>query len=133
MKKISTPQAFSNEMLKEQKLTIGLDLGDRWSFCCVGSPDVGVAEPTLPLAQQSRYNQGLSKIATYELRSMMEHDLRHTISLLTRTPAALNALPRDLPETWTFRNEGENTSSAVDVLGHVIHGERTDWMARAKL
>ena len=35
MKKISTMQAFSNEILKEQKLTIGLDLGDRWSFYCV--------------------------------------------------------------------------------------------------
>jgi predicted NBD/HSP70 family sugar kinase len=35
MKKISTVQAFSNEMLQEQKLTIGLDLGDRWSFYCV--------------------------------------------------------------------------------------------------
>jgi transposase len=35
MKKISTVQAFSNEIFKEQKLTIGLDLGDRWSFYCV--------------------------------------------------------------------------------------------------
>ena len=35
MKKISTMQAFSNEILKEQKLTIGIDLGDRWSFYCV--------------------------------------------------------------------------------------------------
>jgi transposase len=35
MKKISTMQAFSNEILKEQKLTIGVDLGDRWSFYCV--------------------------------------------------------------------------------------------------
>jgi len=35
MKKIITMQAFSNEIVKEQKLTIGLDLGDRWSFYCV--------------------------------------------------------------------------------------------------
>jgi len=35
MKKISTVQTFSNEILKEQKLTIGVDLGDRWSFYCV--------------------------------------------------------------------------------------------------
>jgi hypothetical protein len=35
MKKISTMQVFGNEILKEQKLTIGLDLGDRWSFYCV--------------------------------------------------------------------------------------------------
>jgi len=63
----------------------------------------------------------------------MEHNLQHTISLLTRTPVALNALLRDLPETWTFRNEGENTWSAFDVVGHLIHGERTDWMPRARI
>ena len=70
--------------------------------------------------------------AVYELRSMMEHDLPHTIALLTRTPAALNALLRDLPETWTFRNEGENTWSVFDVVGHLIHAERTDWIPRAR-
>ena len=63
----------------------------------------------------------------------MEHDLEQTISLLTRTPAALNALLRDLPEIWTNRNEGENTWSTFDVLGHLIHGERTDWMPRARM
>jgi hypothetical protein len=64
---------------------------------------------------------------------MMEHNLEQTISLLARTPAALNALLRDLPETWTLRNEGENTWSAFDVVGHLIHGDRTDWMPRAKM
>lgn len=63
----------------------------------------------------------------------MEHNLQHTMSLLTRTPSALNALLRDLPESWTFRNEGENTWSAFDVVGHLIHGERTDWIPRAKM
>jgi len=63
----------------------------------------------------------------------MEHNLPHTISLLSRTPAALNALLRDLPEAWTLRNEGENTWSAFDVVGHLIHGERTDWMPRARM
>src|SRR5882672_6566076 len=63
----------------------------------------------------------------------MEHNLPHTISLLTRTPAALNTLLRDLPEAWTLRNEGENTWSALDVVGHLIHGERTDWMPRARM
>ena len=55
------------------------------------------------------------------------------MSLLARTPAVLNALLRDLPETWTLRNEGENTWSAFDVVGHLIHGERTDWMPRARM
>jgi hypothetical protein len=63
----------------------------------------------------------------------MEHNLQHTIALLTRTPAALNTLLRDLPEAWTFQNEGENTWSAFDVVGHLIHAERTDWMPRARM
>jgi DinB superfamily len=64
---------------------------------------------------------------------MMEHSLQDTISLLSRTPTVLNALLRDLPETWTLRDEGENTWSAFDVVGHLIHGERTDWMQRARI
>ncbi len=63
----------------------------------------------------------------------MEHDLQNTLSLLTRTPGALNALLRDLPEMWTSRNEGENTWSAFDVVGHLIHAERTDWMPRVRM
>jgi hypothetical protein len=63
----------------------------------------------------------------------MEHNLQHTISLLTRTPAALNALLRDLPEAWTFQNEGEDTWSVFDIIGHLIHGERTDWMPRVSM
>jgi hypothetical protein len=63
----------------------------------------------------------------------MEHNLSSTICLLTRTPAALNALLRDLPETWTFSNEGENTWSAFDIVGHLIHAERADWVPRVKI
>lgn len=63
----------------------------------------------------------------------MKHNLQDTIALLTRTPAALDALLRDLPETWTFGNEGEDTWTAFDVVGHLIHGERTDWIPRARI
>ena len=64
---------------------------------------------------------------------MMAHDLDHSLSLLSRTPAALDALLRDLPDAWTRRNEGEKTWSAFDVVGHLIHCERTDWMPRARM
>jgi hypothetical protein len=63
----------------------------------------------------------------------MQHNLDHTIALLSRTPAALNALLRDLPEEWTRRNEGDGTFSAFDVVGHLIHGDRTDWIPRARV
>jgi uncharacterized damage-inducible protein DinB len=63
----------------------------------------------------------------------MAHRLDQSIALLGRTPAALDALLRGLPDEWTHRNEGEGTWSVFDVLGHLIHGERTDWIPRAKL
>jgi len=63
----------------------------------------------------------------------MEHNLEQTILLLSRTPEALNGLLRDLPESWTMGNEGENSWSAFDIVGHLIFGERTDWMPRAKM
>jgi hypothetical protein len=63
----------------------------------------------------------------------MEHSLPQTMSLLTRTPAALDALRRDLPEAWTLRDEGENTWNVFDVVGHLIHGERADWVPRARM
>ena len=63
----------------------------------------------------------------------MDLNLEHTISLLSRTPGALNALLRDLPDAWTRCNEGDGTWSAFDVVGHLIHGERFDWMPRARM
>jgi hypothetical protein len=63
----------------------------------------------------------------------MEPDLQQTISLLARTPAALDALLRDLPRMWTLCNEGEKTWSPFDVVGHLIHAERTDWIARVAM
>jgi hypothetical protein len=62
----------------------------------------------------------------------MKQDLQHTVSLLARTPGTLVALLRDLPDQWTRRNEGEGTWSACDVVAHLIHGERTDWMVRVR-
>src|SRR5215467_8851188 len=63
----------------------------------------------------------------------MQDNLQDTIALLARMPAVLDAFLRDLPETWTRCNEGEKTWSAFDIVGHLIHGERTDWMPRARM
>lgn len=60
----------------------------------------------------------------------MEHQLEETTALLARTPAVLNSLLRDMPDTWTRQNEGVNTWSPFDIVIHLIHAERTDWMAR---
>jgi len=58
--------------------------------------------------------------------------LDDTVVLLSRTPATLDALLRDLPDFWTLGNEGEQTWSAYDIVGHLIHCEIDDWMPRAR-
>jgi hypothetical protein len=52
--------------------------------------------------------------------------------VLERTPAVLRLLLQDLPAEWTTGNEGAGTWSPFDVIGHLIHGERTDWIPRAE-
>ena len=56
--------------------------------------------------------------------------LEESLAILTRTPATLNTLLRDLPESWTTATEGPQTWSPYDVIGHLIHGERADWIPR---
>ena len=62
----------------------------------------------------------------------MEHNLRHTIALLSRTPGALDALLRGLPEEWARANESGATFSAFDVVGHLVYADREDWVPRAR-
>ena len=64
---------------------------------------------------------------------MTQNKLQDTVALLTRTPSTLNTLLRDLPDAWTLSNEGENTWSAFDVVGHLIHADHSDWIPRAKV
>jgi len=64
--------------------------------------------------------------------SQMEFELAQAIAVLNRTPATLDSLLRDLPESWLKQNEGPETWSPFDIIGHLIHGEETDWIPRAK-
>ena len=59
--------------------------------------------------------------------------LDDALALLARTPGSVDALLRGLPRAWTTATEGANTWSPFDVIGHLIHGELTDWVPRAKL
>jgi hypothetical protein len=63
----------------------------------------------------------------------MEFSIDQMLPVLAQTPATLNAMLRDLPEEWTHANEGPSTWSAFDVVGHLIHGEQTDWLVRTRL
>lgn len=59
--------------------------------------------------------------------------LDEALPVLERTPAVLRALLAGLPEPWLSATEGEDTWSPFDVVGHLVHGERTDWIPRAEL
>ena len=59
--------------------------------------------------------------------------MEEAVAILARTPATLDALLRGLPDGWVAAHEGGDTWSPFDVIGHLIHGERTDWVPRAKI
>jgi hypothetical protein len=63
----------------------------------------------------------------------MEFQLDHAKDILRRTPATLTSLLQGAPDEWIISNEGPQTWSPFDVLGHLIHGEETDWIPRAKI
>ncbi len=63
----------------------------------------------------------------------MEFKLDHATAVLERTPETLLSLLRDLPDVWLIQNEGPDTWSPYDIVGHLIHGEETDWIPRAKI
>jgi hypothetical protein len=77
------------------------------------------------------------------METLTKFNLAEAIAILTRTPATLNALLRGLPDLWVLHNEGssdgggnneeKNTWSAFDIVGHLIVGDRTDWMPRARI
>ena len=68
-----------------------------------------------------------------DMANLTEFNLAEAIAVLTRTPATLNALLRGLPDIWVRSNEGKDTWSAFDIVGHLIVGERTDWMPRVRI
>lgn len=63
----------------------------------------------------------------------MSFDLEETLGVLRRTPAVLTALLGGIGEVWHSTDEGPETWSAFDVVGHLVHGEETDWVPRARI
>jgi hypothetical protein len=63
----------------------------------------------------------------------MDFDLRNGIMVLERTPGTLRAMLDGLSSSWFEATEGPDTWSPYDVVGHLIHGERTDWIPRAEI
>lgn len=72
------------------------------------------------------------------MTSVKEFSLADAVAVLTRTPATLDALLRGLPDIWVRgdegrSSEGKDTWNAFVILGHLIVGERTDWMPRVRI
>ena len=65
--------------------------------------------------------------------SSTEFRLTDATALLSRTPATLDALLGGMPDVWVRRNEGQDTWSAFDIVGHLVSGERNDWMPRLQV
>ena len=63
----------------------------------------------------------------------MQYSLERSYEILERTPAVLQSLLAGLSDDWIMTNEGPETFSPYDVVGHLIHGEKTDWTLRTKL
>ena len=66
-------------------------------------------------------------------RTRRSFTMEEGVAILARTPATLDALLRDLPDGWVAAHEGGETWSPFDVVGHLIHGDRTDWVPRARI
>src|SRR5687768_15936356 len=60
----------------------------------------------------------------------MNFTIEKTIEVLERTPLVLEELLHGISDHWSYANEGKDTFSPYDVVGHLIHGEKTDWIVR---
>ena len=67
------------------------------------------------------------------MTTLTEFNLADAVAVLTRTPAMLDAMLRGLPSALVRGNEGKDSWSAFDIVGHLIAGERTDWMPRLRI
>ena len=63
----------------------------------------------------------------------MNFSLEKSYEVLERTPIVLKTLLDNLSDEWVMNSEGPDTFSPYDVIGHLLHGEKTDWTARTKM
>lgn len=63
----------------------------------------------------------------------MQFNLKESIQVLAKTPLVIECLLKGLPDQWIKTNEGNDTWSPFDILGHLIHGEKTDWIPRVRI
>jgi len=64
---------------------------------------------------------------------MAVFEIGRAIEILERTPKILKIFLSDLSDNWVYENEGKGSWSPYDIIGHLIHGEKTDWIIRARM
>src|SRR5205809_4387734 len=63
----------------------------------------------------------------------MNFSIEKSIEILERTPDVLISMLQHISDDWTSNNEGADSWSAYDIIGHLIHGEKTDWVTRMEI
>jgi len=63
----------------------------------------------------------------------MTFSIQSALQILERTPAVIETMLKSLQDDWVMNNEGGDSWSVFDIVGHYIHGEKTDWIPRMKL
>jgi len=81
------------------------------------------------LKRNMRFDVGAIKMTAMKDHGLILND---AVTILERTPGTLKALLAGLPATWAAATEGDGTWSPYDVVGHLVQGERTDWIPRAR-
>jgi uncharacterized damage-inducible protein DinB len=69
----------------------------------------------------------------FNVEKTMQFDFKKSLEILNRTPTVLEIMLQELSHEWGYNNEGEQTWSPYDVIGHLIHGEKTDWIPRMEI
>lgn len=63
----------------------------------------------------------------------MQFDIEKALPVLERTPQVIESLLYGLPDEWINSNEGGDTWTPIDIVAHLIHGEKTDWIPRTQI
>jgi uncharacterized damage-inducible protein DinB len=90
-------------------------------------------EQFIAVAKQGTYSRFRKELYFSSTKFAMKFELDEAMATLSRTPAALKVMLSGLPRNWVKNNEGPETWSPYDVIGHLIHGEQVDWIQRAKI
>jgi len=98
-----------------------------------GTLDFDLIEQTIRSRTIVKLDICASVGGTITKKQTMNFTLEKSMEILERTPNVLNTMLQNISAEWTSNNEGGQTWSVYDIIGHFIYGERTDWIPRAEI